>query len=260
MNSPQSTQLALFTLEKRCMKCHIVKPLDAFNICMRVLDGRKSRCKVCTAQENAEYRTRHRVVRPPRTEKTCSRCKVTKPLDAFRIRSKTGRREAYCIECVKEYKHERHVAHAQEVQARVKKWQAQNPDRVRANLQRWQESNPERVAKWRRAWELKNPVKATLIARLATLRRRTRLTNAGPLPTAQAIVQMYHDQHRACAYCGAPMEAYHLEHRTPLSRQGTNHTENLCLACPWCNNHKHEKTAEEFMEWLGTSSYHRQVP
>jgi len=40
-----------------------------------------------------------------------------------------------------------------------------------------------------------------------------------------------------------------LEHKTPLSRGGTNDYENLCIACRSCNSSKGTKTVKEFMEY-----------
>lgn len=40
---------------------------------------------------------------------------------------------------------------------------------------------------------------------------------------------------------------YHVDHRTPLSRGGTNKLSNLTLACPSCNSRKGNRLAEDFM-------------
>ena len=48
-----------------------------------------------------------------------------------------------------------------------------------------------------------------------------------------------------CAYCGAvgPLE---VDHRVPLSRGGTNSTDNVLPACRNCNGTKHQLTETEF--------------
>ena len=47
---------------------------------------------------------------------------------------------------------------------------------------------------------------------------------------------------RRCEYCRAPQPAtgirYHLEHVFPESLGGTDHLDNLALACPTCNYYK----------------------
>jgi len=51
-----------------------------------------------------------------------------------------------------------------------------------------------------------------------------------------------------CYLCLNPIEFSkdHLEHKTPLSRGGTNEKENLGVACSKCNARKYNKTEEEF--------------
>ena len=49
-----------------------------------------------------------------------------------------------------------------------------------------------------------------------------------------------------CAYCGAPGKV-HADHRTPLSRRGTNHIDNILPACAPCNLSKHDRTESEYL-------------
>ena len=49
-------------------------------------------------------------------------------------------------------------------------------------------------------------------------------------------------QHR-CEYCRlfqrqAPFAVFHIEHIRPRKHAGTDHEDNLCLACNFCNLHK----------------------
>jgi 5-methylcytosine-specific restriction endonuclease McrA len=39
---------------------------------------------------------------------------------------------------------------------------------------------------------------------------------------------------------------YEIEHKTPLSRGGSNLNDNLCLSCEHCNDVKHCRTEEEY--------------
>jgi len=285
MNSPQSTQLALFTLEKRCLKCGAVKPLDAFNVCTRVLDGRKSRCKECTAQENVEYRAKHRVVRPPRTEKPCSRCKVVKPLDAFRAR------QSYCLDCERDYKHEWHLAHADIMRARALRWVKDNRARARTAQAAWQAANIETVRAYRRAhywrnrdailaqarkdgprrrpairmyahaWRKANPAKT----RMYWQNRRARVLAAGGAFTDTDITEIYIRQDSRCLYCLCPLgTSFNVEHRIPLSRGGSNDPSNLDVTCKRCNSRKGTLTDTEYRERLrreaAVSRRRHQVP
>lgn len=62
------------------------------------------------------------------------------------------------------------------------------------------------------------------------------------------IAQMLEDQGRRCAYCLCDIASlFHIDHKTPIVRGGTNDPENLHLTCPTCNLRKHDMTHEEFM-------------
>lgn len=49
-----------------------------------------------------------------------------------------------------------------------------------------------------------------------------------------------------CGYCGTREGPHEIDHMTPLSRGGSNHDDNLVLACRKCNRSKGTRTAEEF--------------
>ncbi len=71
--------------------------------------------------------------------------------------------------------------------------------------------------------------------------------------TLQIVQQVYEGNIKrygtlTCYLCLNPIEfgKDHLEHKTPISRGGTNARENLDIACQQCNCKKHTKTEEEF--------------
>jgi 5-methylcytosine-specific restriction endonuclease McrA len=52
-----------------------------------------------------------------------------------------------------------------------------------------------------------------------------------------------------CWWCDKPIKGqYHIDHRVPLVKGGTNDPKNLCLACPDCNRKKGKKLPSE---WIG---------
>ena len=98
-----------------------------------------------------------------------------------------------------------------------------------------------------KAWRLAHPEAAR--AKSANYRAR-KLTADGAF-SADDVVYLYTDQQQSCAYCGNTLLAgYHVEHRIPLIRGGSNSLENLCLACPTCNLRKGAKTDQEFLAIL----------
>ena len=54
-----------------------------------------------------------------------------------------------------------------------------------------------------------------------------------------------------CVYCNKALELNEgtLEHKQPVSRNGTNKRENLAIACVSCNCTKGNKTEKEFLEY-----------
>lgn len=54
-----------------------------------------------------------------------------------------------------------------------------------------------------------------------------------------------------CYYCGKKIEGKKtIDHKTPVSRGGTNASDNVVLCCVHCNVQKHDKTESEYKEWL----------
>ena len=83
------------------------------------------------------------------------------------------------------------------------------------------------------------------------LRHRRRYT--GCSLNVKTIQQVYEDNIKqygtlTCYLCLNPIEfgQDHLEHKTPLSRGGTNERDNLDIACQKCNRKKNIKTEQEF--------------
>lgn len=53
-----------------------------------------------------------------------------------------------------------------------------------------------------------------------------------------------------CFYCHIPLSyVFHVDHKTPVVRGGTNALENLVLTCVQCNQEKHNKTVPEYAAW-----------
>lgn len=75
---------------------------------------------------------------------------------------------------------------------------------------------------------------------------------AGPTPHRFDISRMFCEQDARCVYCRQMLHKYHIDHKLPVSRGGTNDIANLQLLCPRCNMRKSRMTHEEFQLRYGT--------
>lgn len=66
--------------------------------------------------------------------------------------------------------------------------------------------------------------------------------------TQDVIQALKRNSDGKCEYCGVDCsENYHIDHKIPLCKGGSNEIDNLAFCCPQCNWSKGKKTAEEFM-------------
>ena len=111
----------------------------------------------------------------------------------------------------------------------------------------YRNKNKRKIKAWYKAWS------NTLAGRLnKRVRQRNRYYKLKDLSIK--IVQMVYENNikkygtLTCYLCLKPVAFKNdcIEHKTPLSRGGTNAYANLGVACRHCNARKHAKTVEEF--------------
>jgi len=75
-------------------------------------------------------------------------------------------------------------------------------------------------------------------------RRKGRRSNWFTIGDLEDLLKI---QNNRCYYCGTKLPTdYHADHKTPLSRNGSNTKENIALTCPSCNLRKGTMTEKEF--------------
>lgn len=100
------------------------------------------------------------------------------------------------------------------IRARSRAYDAANPDKVRARSKKYQA-------------------------------RKQRWT-----PSAELIRSLFVEQHGGCPACGKDLEApWSVDHLLPVAQGGTNEEHNLILLHRACNQEKHSKTWEEYLNW-----------
>ena len=135
-------------------------------------------------------------------------------------------------------KREYYYQHKEEKLTYQRKYQFEHREETKKYLQRYQREHKEKM-------------------KMNFANYRVHFKNAGKL-TFQTIQQVYDENIIAnsgvlrCIYCGRKltMKEATLEHKQPISREGTNDKENLAIACHSCNCSKRDKTEKEFREWL----------
>ncbi len=154
------------------------------------------------------------------------------------------------------------VCHSLSRKSRRKKYET--PEKLRVQRAKWRQRNLERErARDRERYKDSNRKASTLACArrwyegnkqqwFASNRAYEARKNAAGEHTSADVLQMYEDQGRLCAYCEVQLEGvFHVEHMTPLTRDGSNEWWNLAISCPACNLRKSTRTAVEFMNHSG---------
>jgi 5-methylcytosine-specific restriction endonuclease McrA len=217
-----SYQLSLF--EKRCSKCGEFKPRTMYSPRKRAKDGLYPWCRDCARAQQRESYARHAETRRHRG------------LEAYylhRERQLAANRR-WCM------------AHKEKRRAYRQSRKLQNAALARESHRR----HPAKKRAYARLYQLTHPEKK----RRAETVRYQRVCAAGPLYTRLDINILFIEQEGYCYYCGASLEkGYHIDHKTPLSRDGTHARENLALTCQPCNQRKWTRTEAEYRAWLPTA-------
>lgn len=154
-----------------------------------------------------------------------------------------------------------YARHPERVKKLVADWRTKNPERAKEQRKKYQagrtkrmNANPEeyrahrqkavqRVAEWRK----KNRERVRLQRMIANVRRRALERTAKGSFTQEDILEQFVRQGGKCFYCKKLIGRFHIDHKTPLSRGGSNWPSNLVCACARCNMKKQALTAEEFV-------------
>jgi 5-methylcytosine-specific restriction endonuclease McrA len=140
------------------------------------------------------------------------------------------------------------ASHRREALAKAKRWYAANKERKRRYDAEYRRINKARREATIRAW---NKLHVDRL-RFIRARRRARLTGSPTTHTEQEWVEKVALLAGCCAYCGEEKQLTR-DHKTPLSRGGTDDISNIVPACRSCNSRKRHLTTPEFLEWLNGS-------
>lgn len=132
-----------------------------------------------------------------------------------------------------------------------KEWRNNNPEKLKLSKQKEYIKNKEAYIKRARDWAKNNPEKAKISNLLSVRKRLATKFNLSEHFTSSDVENLLVEQQGLCYYCSSDIsEGYHIEHKTPLSRGGTDTKDNLCLSCKQCNWSKGKKTEEEYYKYV----------
>lgn len=247
------------TAVKLCPRCKVSKPVSDFG--KRGADrdfAPKSYCKAC--ERELQKIRRPPPPRPPEGYRQCTKCKTVllEIHENFAKRS-GGKFKAQCRDC--ERKRRRENTDPVKRRESQRQWRLKNPDKVKAKKKREYERHRDKIIQASRDWREKFPEKmkaalrnwnATHKEQRNALNRRTKAKRrqAPGTHTAEDVALQFRSQKGLCWWCGCKLDPdnYHVDHRIPLARGGTNWPNNICASCPKCNMSKNDRFS---WEWNG---------
>lgn len=262
---------------KICSTCKQVLPLSDYHKKKKAKDGLNWQCKRCVRKHSIDYYQKHQEsIKQKRREYYQENIEVELDYASeYRGKHKEENRE-YARKRrqeqpnkVKEINRASYARNRERRVERARKYREENTGKVaeskassyikhrEKNLKyakgyRKQYSDYQRIYRstrvgyWRE-WQESHPDQR----RANQHNYRVRKLGAEGKYTEEDIKIIYDKQKGLCFYCGSTLENvnYHHDHMIPLSRGGSNWPDNIAISCVTCNLSKHDKTAEEYIEW-----------
>lgn len=154
-----------------------------------------------------------------------------------------------CRECQKARKRELYMESSSKQRDRARAYYYGHREEALEKRRKRREANPEQERAQKRRYEAEHPEKQK--ARSQKKRAIKYASNGShSAKDVRAQVRSQRDKRGKlrCWWCNTIIngKAYHVDHRIPLSRGGSNAPENLCITCPTCNLSKNNKMPHEF--------------
>lgn len=219
---------------KACSCCGEVKPAthEYFHRCKTGRDGLRCDCKDCIREKHKKYDT----------SAAAKRWRKENPEEYRQYQREWKKKNRKKIS---EYNRRWRTENPEKAKYFSRRWKKNNPEKVRENAARWRKNNPEKVREYRKKSMAINPEKR----RAKRHKRRARERGATGKHSAADIKTIYRRQKGRCYWCLISLNGeYHVDHRIPLARGGSNDASNLVISCPECNMKKGDKMPHE---WCG---------
>lgn len=225
------------TTPRLCPRCQQEKPqtLEFFGSNKaRRSDPWQTYCRPCLKEYNREYRDKY----PDLFE-------ARKKADYAAVRNDPDKWAARLALARKNYQlqRDREPEHLKQIMAATRR---RHRERRSEYNKQWIADNPGYSIKYRRR-RLDSDPSYSEKERTKNHARRARKQNAPGSHTDADIRLQYESQRGLCWYCLQSVgDKYHVDHRVPLSRGGSDAPNNLVIACEHCNLSKHDKLPHEW--------------
>lgn len=241
MATPNST-----TPERQCSKCGQRFPLtpEHWYKSKQNAYGLSTICKLCVISKSRQWAIDNR-------ERYLEKQRRWNVEHAEEISQRNRIRRQANLEEYRARDREYAAAHREEANARAKKHYADNREAKKVYAREYYRTHKSKAIAQRtaslRRWRHANPERA----RAQVIRRRALKRNADGSFTEADIRLAYKSQKGRCWWCEKALKGkYHIDHRIPLSRGGSNDPSNLCLTCAACNMSKGAKLPHEWSDRL----------
>jgi len=258
------------TPQKQCKgPCGLFLPAttDYFGKHYTTKDKLRTTCKICRRVETKAYHDAHAVERKQHyqehKEELLIRNRQYRQTHREEIRKQHSRAYQANRQQRSEDRRRYQYEHREEIAAREKRRYQERKARINAYHKRYYAAhkeqaheygrlNRDRISKRNKDYRAKHRERYNEHYRAHYHKREALKKNIGGTFTARDIATQLKRQRNKCYYCMRVLEkgprTRHVDHVIPLSRGGSNGPENLVIACPLCNMHKHDKLLHEWPE------------
>ena len=195
--------------------------------------------------------------------KTCTKCKITKELSEFSIRSGTKKHNSICRVCLSIWNKAYRVRNKEKLAKQAHDYNMNNKDKRKEYNIKYQNENKEKIAEYKkknkerdllkqrahyhnnketylnnnRKWVSKNRAyrnKMMLIYR--NKYKALKLSTTDDTISKESLRLLVIEQKGLCYHCGIKLDdTKHLDHYIPLSKGGANSMSNVVWSCKHCN-------------------------
>jgi len=186
------------------------------------------------------------------TTKRCTICGLEKPATKEFFSSEkryTSGFHPHCKKCRSRKSNEYNKRHSEKRSAYDKQYRETHRGDKRRNDKKSREKTKSkiRLSKYAKFWRLKHPDRWKVYMSNAYGKRKAA---EGKYDAADILIQLKM-QKGVCWWCGCELNnKYHVDHRIPLARGGSNWPNNICLTCSHCNLSKGAKMPWEWSDRL----------